>query len=65
MVKIEFFQPKQRIEDWRVKMNGRTVGSVWRCGAGYLVDVSVKQSAATQEAAFKAARKQLRVLTAA
>lgn len=61
-MKIEFFQPTPRIEDWRVKMNGQTVGSVWRCGDGYLVSIAVKQSAATQEAAFKAARKQLRDL---
>ncbi len=51
------------IEDWRVKLNGCTVGSVWRRGDGYLVSVSLKQSAPTQEAAFKAARKQLRELS--
>jgi len=61
-MKIEFVQPRPRIEDWRVKLNGLTVGSVWRCGDGYLVSVAVKQSAPTQAAAFKAARKQLRDL---
>jgi hypothetical protein len=27
MMRIEFIQPKLRIEDWRVKLNGRTVGA--------------------------------------
>ena len=61
-MKIEFMQSRPRIEDWRVKLNGQTVGSVWRCGDGYLVSVAVKQSASTQAAAFEAARKQLRDL---
>ena len=65
MVKIEFFQPKPRIEDWRVKWNGHSVGSVWRAGADYLVSVSRKERAATLDAAFKAARKQVKGLTAA
>ena len=60
MVKIEFFQPKLRIEDWRVKMNGRTVGSVWRCGAGYLVDVSVNNGCYTRSR-IQGGTKQLRV----
>jgi len=65
MIKIEFSQPKPRIEDWRIKMNGRTVGGVWRNGAGYLVSVSRKEQAATLDDAFKAARKQVQSLTVA
>lgn len=62
--RIEFDQPKLRVEDWRVKLNGRTVGSVWRCDDGYLVSVLAKQSAPTQEATFAVAKKQLRRLAA-
>ena len=65
MIKIEFSQPKPRIEDWRVKMNGRTVGDVWRNGTGYLVSVSRKEQAATLDDAFKAARRQVQGLTVA
>lgn len=65
MTKIEFIQPKHRIEDWCVKLNGRTVGSVWRCGECYLVVISTKESAPTKDAAFKAARKQLKSLAVA
>ena len=60
MTKIEFIQARPRIEDWRVKLNGRTIGSVWRAGAGYLVSVSSKEQAATIDDAFKAAKKQVR-----
>lgn len=65
MIKIEFSQPKPRIEDWRVKLDGRTVGGVWRAGDGYLVSVSRKEQATTLDAAFKAARKQVQGLTGA
>lgn len=38
---IEFNQPNRRREDWRVVLNGRTVGSVWRAGEGrYLASCS-------------------------
>ncbi|MCC7269390.1 MAG: hypothetical protein IT468_01580 [Rhodocyclaceae bacterium] len=65
MAKIEFFQPKPRIEDWRVKLNGRTIGSVWRAGEAYITNVTGKAIAATKEAAFKVARKQAKSVTAA
>lgn len=63
MTKIEFIQPKPQIEDWRVKLDGRTVGDVWRNGEGYLVSVSRKERATTLDAAFKAARKQIQSFT--
>ncbi|MCX7173400.1 MAG: hypothetical protein NT159_05665 [Proteobacteria bacterium] len=65
MNKIEFIQPKPRIEDWRVKLNGQSIGSVWRAGAGYFVSVSRNEQAATLDAAFRAARKQVQSLTVA
>ena len=61
-MKIAFGQPKPRIEDWRVLLNGRTAGAVWRCGGAYRVSVTSEQDAPTKEAAFKAARDQLRTL---
>lgn len=65
MVKIEFSRPNPRIEDWCVKWNGHSVGSVWRAGADYLVSVSHEERATTLDSAFKAARKQVKGLTAA
>ena len=63
--KIEFTQPKPRVDDWRVKLNGAWIGSVWRVGDDYRVSVRSTVSAPTKEAAFKEARKQLRGLTVA
>lgn len=65
MKKIEFAQPKPRIEDWRVKLDGRTVGSVWNTGKDYIAEVTCKVRAPTLEAAFKAARKQVKSIPAA
>ena len=65
MKRIEFTQPKPRIEDWRVKLDGRTIGLVWRAGSDYIVSVKTECRAATQEAAFKVARKQARSIAAA
>lgn len=66
MIRIEFVQAKPRIEDWRVKLNGRAVGSVWRAGEGrYIANCTHEEPAPTAEAAFKAARKQLKSITAA
>ena len=59
---VQFVQPKPRIEDWRVLWNGRAVGAVWRCGGVYRASVTSEQDAPTKEAAFKAARDQLRTL---
>ena len=61
-MKIEFLQPKPRVEDWRVRLDGRTVGSVWRAGGEYLVSVSTKVRCATKTDAFRAAQKQVRAL---
>lgn len=59
--RIEFKQPNQRREDWRVLLNGRTVGSVWRAGEGrYLVSYSKQEEAPDPAKAFKLARKQLK-----
>lgn len=65
-MKIVFSQPKPRIEDWRVKLDGNTIGSVWRSGEGrYITNCTRAESAATVEAAFKLARKQVKSITAA
>ena len=65
MPKIEITQPNSRIEDWRVLLAGRSIGSIWKCRDAYLVDVTHRQTAETLEAAFKAARKQAKSITAA
>lgn len=65
MAKIEFTQPKPRIEDWLVKLDGRTVGSVWRAGDCYITSVSSQCKLLTKDAAFKAARKMAKSITAA
>ena len=66
MTKIEFIQPKTRIEDWRVKFGEFTIGSVWRAGEGrYICNCTHAETAATAEAAFKLARKQAKSITAA
>lgn len=64
-MKIEFTQPKPRVEDWRVKLNGRTIGSVWRAGDHYITNLATTIHAPTKEAAFKAARQQAKSITAA
>jgi len=64
--RIEFKQPYPRREDWRVQLNGRTVGSVWRAGEGrYLVSCTHKEEAPDPDKAFKLARKQLKGIAAA
>ena len=60
---IRIVQPNPRIEDWRVQVDGRTVGLVWRAGDRYVADVTSKQELATKEAAFKKAREQARRIT--
>ena len=62
MAKIELIQPKPRVEDWRVTLNGRTVGSVWRAGADYIASVSSQCRLPTKEAAFDAARKMAKAI---
>lgn len=61
--KIKFNQPKPRKEDWRVVLNGRTVGSVWRAGENFITNVTHQIKVATQEAAFTEARKQAKSIT--
>ena len=64
--RIEFKQPYPRREDWRVVLNGRTVGSVWRAGEGrYLANCTQQEEAPDLAKAFKLARKQLRGITVA
>lgn len=64
--RIEFRQPNQRREDWRVLLNGRTVGSVWRAGEGrYLANCTQQEEAPDLAKAFKLARRQLRGIIAA
>lgn len=64
--KIEFNQPNPRREDWRVVMDGRTVGNVWRAGEGrYLANCTRAEEAPSAAAAFKLARRQLKSITAA
>jgi hypothetical protein len=64
-MKIEFIKPYPRREDWRVKVNGLSYGSVWRHNktGEYLVS-NVTERFTTPEAAFKAARKQMKQLFA-
>jgi hypothetical protein len=66
-MKIEFIKPYPRREDWRGKVDGATLGSVWRhCKTGEYQVSNVTERFPTQEAAFKAAKKQIkRVLTVA
>jgi len=61
--KIEFIQPKPRYEDWRVVLNGRTVGSVWKNGENFIANVTRPTTVATKVAAFTAARKQAKSIT--
>ncbi len=66
-MKIELIKPYPRREDWRMKVDGLTLGSVWRHNktGEYLVS-NVTERFTTPEAAFKAAKKQIkRVLTVA
>ncbi len=63
MNKLEFIQPKPRNEDWRVVLNGRTVGNVWRAGENFIASVTHQIKVATKEAAFTAARKQSKSIT--
>ena len=64
--RIEFKQPNQRREDWRVQLNGRPVGNVWRAGEGrYLVSCSRQEEAPDADKAFRLARKQLKGIVAA
>ena len=58
--KVEFIQPKPRIEDWRVILDGRTAGSVWRCRDHYIANVTNQARLATLDDAFKEARRQAR-----
>ena len=64
MKRIEFVQPNARVDDWRVKVDGRTIGSIWRAGNDYLTSVRTICRSTTLDAAFKAARKQARGLLA-
>jgi hypothetical protein len=59
-MRIEFYQPKPRHEDWRVMVNGITLGLVWRVGDEYIANVKTKAHFATKEKAFAAARKQVK-----
>lgn len=66
MPRIQFVQPKARIEDWRVRFGEFTLGSVWRAGEGrYIANCSHAETATTAEAAFKLARKQVKSIIAA
>jgi hypothetical protein len=59
-MRIEFKQPRPRVEDWRVTLGGRTVGSVWNAGPDYIVSVTPKERRPSREEAFQAARRQAR-----
>lgn len=59
-MRIEFYQPKPRYDDWRVKVNGMTLGLVWRDGDEYIASVKTKARFNTKEKAFAAARKQVK-----
>lgn len=64
--RIEFRQPRRGREDWRVLLNGRAVGSVWRAGEGrYLANRTQQEEAPDPARAFKLARKQLKGIAAA
>ncbi len=65
-LKIEFYQPKPRIEDWRVRYGEFTLGNVWRAAEGrYIANCSHAETAPTADAAFKLARKQVKRIIAA
>lgn len=64
MARIEFIQPRPRIEDWRVKVDGRAIGAVWKAGEVYIASVRTAVKVATLEAAFKEARKQAKSIPA-
>lgn len=63
-MKIEFYQPKPRYEDWRVMVNGMTLGLVWRVGDEYIASVKTQARYATKEKAFSAAREQVKSIAA-
>jgi len=65
MKKIEITQPNPRIDDWRIILNGCTIGAVWRCRDEYIASVTSEVRTHELGAAFKVARKQARSITAA
>ena len=62
MARIEFMQPRPRIQDWCVKIDGRAIGAVWKCGDSFRVSVGTTETAPTLDDAFKAAKKQIKAL---
>lgn len=59
-MRIEFKQPRPRLEDWRVMLDGKTVGSVWNAGPDFIVSVIRQERHPSREEAFRAARRQAR-----
>lgn len=59
-MKITFDRRKPRADDWAVRADGVTCGSLWRAGAEFLVNCSHLERFATIEAAQQAARRQLK-----
>ncbi|MFZ4534979.1 hypothetical protein [Propionivibrio sp.] len=45
MPRIEFVQPKPRILDWRVQVDGRSIGSGWKCGEAFRVSIATMEAA--------------------
>lgn len=62
MKRIEFVQPKPRIQDWHVRVDGHRIGSVWQCGESFRVSIARMETAASLDDAFKCARKQVKGL---
>ena len=63
-IKLEFNQPKTRYEDWRVLLDGRFIGSVWRgADSFYIANFTRPVKVATKDAAFNAARLQAKSIT--
>ena len=61
-MKLEFVQPRPSIQDWRVKLDGRAIGSVWKCGDSFRVSVGTMATAPTLDDAFKVVKKQVKGL---
>lgn len=64
MARIEFIQPRPRIEDWRVKVDGRALVLFGRQGKSTIASVRTAVKVATLEAPFKVARKQAKSIPA-
>lgn len=60
--RITIERPKPRVEDWRIKLDGQTVGMVWRCRESYRASVDVEELADSYEDGVKKVKAQIKRL---